>query len=193
MRKAEYSDKNLIVDILTDSFETNQSVNYIVKQDKKRLKRIRSLMDYSFEICYSFGEVFLSQDKSACALILFPDKKKTTLKSILLDIKLILSCIGLSNIKKALNRESKIKAIQPKELMYYLWFIGVDPKHQNKGMGTELLDEIIKDSNLMERPIYLETSTLMNLPWYRKFGFDIYNELDLSYKLFFLRKEAGIT
>lgn len=193
MRKAEYSDKNLIVDILTDSFETNQSVNYIVKQDKKRLKRIRSLMDYSFEICYSFGEVFLSEDKSACALILFPDKKKTTLKSILLDIKLILSCIGLSNIRKALNRESKIKAIQRKELMYYLWFIGVDPKLQNKGIGTELLDNIIKDSNLMERPIYLETSTLKNLPWYRKFGFDIYNELDLSYKLFFLRKEAGIT
>lgn len=193
MRKAEYSDKNLIVDILTDSFETNQSINYIVKQDKKRLKRIRSLMDYSFEICYSFGEVFLSEDKSACALILFPDKKKTTLKSILLDIQLILSCIGLSNIRKALNRESKIKAIQPKELMYYLWFIGVDPKVQNSGIGTELLDDIIKDSNLMERPIYLETSTLKNLPWYRKFGFDIYNELDLSYKLFFLRKEANIT
>lgn len=153
MRKAEYSDKNFIVDILTDSFETNQSVNYIVKQDKK----------------------------------------KTTLKSILLDIKLILSCIGLSNIIKALNRESKIKAIQPKELMYYLWFIGVDPKVQNSSIGTELLDDIIKDINLMERPIYLETSTLMNLPWYRKFGFDIYNELDLSYKLFFLRKEVGIT
>lgn len=193
MIKAVYSDKNLVVGILTDSFETNQSVNYIVKQDKKRVKRIRSLMDYSFEVCYSFGEVFLSDDKKACALILFPDKKKTTLKSILLDVKLILSSVGVSNIRKALNRESKIKAIQPKELMYYLWFIGVDPKHQNSGIGTELLNDVIKDSNLMERPIYLETSTLNNLPWYKKFGFDIYNELDLNYKLFFLKKETGIT
>ena len=77
--------------------------------------------------------------------------------------------------------------------MYYLWFIGVDPKHQNSGIGTELLKDIIKDSNLMERPIYLETSTLKNLPWHKNFGFDIYNQLDLSYKLFFLKKEAGIT
>lgn len=102
MRKAEYSGKNLIIDILTDSFETNQSVNCIVKQDKKRVNRIRSLMDYSFEVCYSYGEVYLSDDKKACALILFPDKKKTTLKSILLDVKLILSCVCLSNIRKAL-------------------------------------------------------------------------------------------
>jgi hypothetical protein len=25
--------------------------------------------------------------------------------------------------------------------------------------------------------------------WYKKFGFKIYNELDLGYKLFFLKKE----
>ena len=44
MIKAAYSDKNLIVGILTDSFETNQSVNYIVKQDKERVKRIREAL-----------------------------------------------------------------------------------------------------------------------------------------------------
>jgi len=77
MKKAEYNDKDLIVDILTKSFETNQSVNYIVKQDSKRLSRIRSLMDYSFEVCHSFGDVFLSDDNKACALVLYPDKKRT--------------------------------------------------------------------------------------------------------------------
>lgn len=191
MIKASYSDKSFVLDILTKSFDTNKSVNYIVKQDKKRVQRVRALMDYSFEICYLFGEVFLSDNKRACALILYPDKKKTTLKSILLDIKLILSCVGLSNVKKALTRESKIKKIQPKEPMYYIWFIGVDPVYQNSGIGTELLNEVIEDSSRKKRPIYLETSTTKNLPWYKKFGFDIYNELDLSYKLFFLKRDAA--
>jgi len=189
MKNANYEDKSLVTDILTKSFDTNQSVNYIAKQDRKRLKRIRALMDYSFEVCYMFGDVFLSDDRKACALILYPDKKKTTLKSILLDIKLILSCIGVENIKKAIARESKIKQLQPKELMYYLWFIGVDPEHQNEGIGSVLLDEIINDSKNKQRPIYLETSTLKNLPWYKKYGFQIYNELELSYKLFFLKRE----
>lgn len=189
MKKAVYNDKNLVVDILTKSFDANQSVNYIIKQDKKRAARIRSLMDYSFEVCYLFGDVFLSDDKKGCALVTYPDKKKTTPKSILLDVKLILSAVGLRNINKTLVRESMINKMHPKEPMYYLWFIGVDPEHQNEGIGSILLDDIIEDSENKGRPIYLETSTLKNLPWYKKFGFQIYHELDLSYKLFFLKRE----
>ena len=191
MKKAKYKDKDLIVEILTKSFETNQSVNYIVKQDTKRLNRIKALMDYSFEVCYLYGDVFLSDDNKACSLVLYPDKKKTTIKSIVLDVKLILSCVGLKNIKKTLGREALIKKIQPKELMYYLWFIGVDPAYQNTGIGSELLNELIVDSKLKERPIYLETSTLKNLPSYKKFVFNINHEVELNYKLFFLIKNLG--
>lgn len=191
MINAEYGDKSLIVDILTNSFDANLSVNYIVQQDKKRLKRIQALMDYSFEVCYGFGKVCLSDDRRACALILFPDQKRTSLKSILLDARLILSCVGIGNIMKAISRESKIKNLQPKELMYYLWFIGVDPGYQHTGTGTKLLNEIIEDSSRQKRPIFLETSTLKNIPWYKKFGFNTYNELDLGYKLFFLKREIN--
>ena len=146
-------------------------------------------MDYSFEVCHAFGEVFVSEDMKACALVLFPDRKRTSLKSIFLDVKLIFSCIGVGNIKKALSRESKIKSLQSNELMYYLWFIGVDPQYQHAGAGTKLLNEVIKDASVRKRSIYLETSTLRNLPWYKRFGFDIYNELDLGYNLFFLKRE----
>lgn len=191
MKVADYVDKNRVIEILARSFDKNQSVNYIVQQDEKRPERIRALMHYSFEVCYAFGRVFLSDDGAACALILFPDQKRTTFKSIWLDIKLILTCVGIGNINKALARESKIKKLQPDESMYYLWFIGVDPDHQNTGVGTKLLNEVIEDSEKEKRPIYLETSTLGNLPWYEKFGFKIYNQLDLGYKLFFLKRELN--
>ncbi len=182
MKKAEYNDKALLVDILSKSFESNKSVNYIVKQDEKRLKRIKALMDYSFEVCYLFGDVLLSDNNEACALVLYPDKKKTTIKSIMLDVNLILSCIGIENIKKTLNREAMIKKIQSKVPMYYLWFIGVDPSYQGSGIGSTLMNELIQDSLTQKRNIYLETSTLKNLPWYKKFGFEMgYNFI--SYKL----------
>jgi hypothetical protein len=189
MIRADYKDKELIIDILTSSFQDNKSVNYIIKQDRKRVERIRNLMNYSFEVCYMFGDVFLSDDRKGCALITLPDKKKTTLKSILLDVKLIFTCTGLSNVKKTIDREAKIKKLQPKEEMYYLWFVGVDPKEQNKGTGSTLLKEVIQQGALKKRPVTLETSTMKNIPWYEKFGFKIYNELDLGYRLFFLKKE----
>lgn len=183
MLKATPEDKELVTDILTRSFANNNSVNYIAG---KKNRRILALMDYSFEVCSLFGEVWLSKDKKACALILYPDKKRTTLKTILLDIKLIKQCIGIRNIKKVLVRESKIEKIKPKTTMTYLWFIGVAPDHQHTGIGSKLLEEIISQSTA---PLYLETSTEKNLPWYEQFGFQIYGELNLGYTMYFLRKE----
>lgn len=187
MIAATYKDKQRVVDILSNSFDDNKSVNYIVKQDSQRKGRIRQLMSYSFDVCHSFGKVLLSDDKSGCALIVLPDKKKTTPKSILWDLKLISSCTGIANIKKAMDRESKIKKLQPNIPMYYLWFIGVDPTMQNKGVGSTLIKDIISNSQSENRTVCLETSTIKNLPWYEKFGFKIYNELDLGYTLYFLK------
>lgn len=187
MVKAAYSDKPLIVEILTNSFDDNKSVNYIVQQDAKRIVRIKRLMAYSFEVCYRFGKVFLSDDRNGCAMVLFPDKKNTTLYTIYLDLSLIFSCIGLFNIKKAMARESKIKKLQLKDGAYYIWFIGVYSNDQSKGIGSILLKELIKDAAWENKTIFLETSTIKNIPWYEKFGFTVYNQLDLGYQLFFLK------
>ncbi|SDH53007.1 GNAT family N-acetyltransferase [Mucilaginibacter gossypii] len=192
MKKAEAADKALIIEILSRSFENNQSVNYIVKQDSSRINAIRALMDYSFEMCSLFGDVWLSDNHQACALVLYPQNKRATFKAILLDVKLIIKAIGLLGIKKTLNRESKIKAKQPKEPMAYLWFIGVEPNQQHKGLGSKLLQEITNDATAKQLPVYLETSTIKNLPWYERFGFIVYSRLELSYNLFFLKREADI-
>lgn len=188
MIKAGKNHKSHVIEILTNSFEDNQSVNYIVKQDIKRKERIRALMDYSFEICYMFGAVYLSDDKKGCALVLYPDQKKFSIKSTLLDVQLLLNAIGLTRVGKAMSRESAIKSNYPNEPIYYLWFLGVFNADQNNGVGSQLLEEIIQDSQKQHKPIYLETSTIKNIPWYQKFGFSIYQELDFGYKLFMLRR-----
>jgi len=188
MIDATYSDKNNVVDILAASFDDNKSVNYIVKQDAHRKQRLRQLMSYSFDVCNSFGRVLFSENKKACALVVFPDKKRTTLKSTLWDIKLITNCIGFKGVSQALSREKKIKTLQPKEPLYYLWFIGVTPDDQHKGLGSALLTEIIQDAEQKKRTLCLETSTGKNIPWYQKHGFTIYNELDIGYRLFFFKR-----
>lgn len=146
-------------------------------------------MEYSYEVCKMFGDVFVSDDRKGCALIVMPEKKKTTLKSIMLDAKFAISCLGLLNIKKAMTRETKIKQVQPDGLLYYLWFIGVDPSCQNKGTGSSLLAEIITEAEKQQRTVCLETSTVKNIPWYQKFGFTIYNEFDFGYRLYCLKRD----
>lgn len=187
MTRAENPNKNLVVNILVDTFMDNKSVNYIIKQDTKRQQRIRMLMEYSYDLCNQFGEVLLTDDKKACALIIFPDKKRTTFKSLLADFKLMVSCTGLRNVRKAIKREAIIKKNHPSIPLIYLWFIGVSTSEQNKGRGTILLKQILEKSKAEGRPVILETSTEKNLPWYLKHGFTIYKELDLGYRLFCLK------
>lgn len=188
MRKAGISDKSIILDILTRSFDDNKSVNYVVKQDQKRVDRITRLMDYSFNVCNEFGEVWISDDQQACALILFPDKKRSSFRTLLWDIKLALSVIGLDRVSAVLKREAMIKANHPKESIAYLWFIGVNPQLQGKGVGSAFIQEVIQECERKKRPIYLETSMEKNLPFYKKFGFEIFQSLKLSYTLYQLRK-----
>lgn len=186
MNKAIAADKNLIVEILSESFDKNPSVNYIVRQDKKHRKRIKALMSYSFDVCSLFGDVWLTDDRKACALVLYPDQKRTTFKSIFLDIKLIYNAITFTSISKALNRESQIKKKQLQVSMMYLWFIGVNPLYQSGGMGSKLLKQVLEEAKRMNRPVFLETSVLKNIEWYERFGFHIYDSLDLDYTLYFL-------
>lgn len=188
MKRADINQKSLVVDILSMSFDDNKSVNYVVKQDSNRQARIRGLMEYSFDICNAFGDVWMANDDQACALVLYPDKKRSTLNAILWDAKLALSVIGLSRVSQVLSRESKIKSFHPKERFTYLWFIGVTPELQNKGKGSQLLHEIINESESQGRPIYLETSVDRNLPWYQKFDFEVFQELNLTYRLYMLRR-----
>lgn len=187
MIKASVKDKVIIVDMLTAAFVGNKSVLYIVKKDIKVLQRIRKLMSYSFDKCLRSGDVFLSDDKNACALFLLPGKKKTCFDSIYADLKLIFTVTGIRNLPKLLKRERMINAVQPSIPFCHLWFIGVHPSWQGKGIGGRFMKELLKyyKNNL----VCLETSTIKNIPWYQQFGFSIYNELNFGYALYCMKLE----
>ncbi len=188
MKLADHSYKSLVIDILSKSFDDNQSINYIVKQDSKRKKRIEGLMGYCFEICMAKGQIFMSDDDKACALILHPEKKMGAIKEMLLELKLAIDSIGVTRSFKVLKREKLIKQNHPKEPFYYLWFVGVTPDEQGNGIGSSLIEKVFQKYDEETRPFYLETSAVKNLSWYKKYGFKIIKELDLGYRLYLMLK-----
>ncbi len=190
MINADKKDKGYIVDLLAESFENNKSVNYIISGGDKKKQQIRALMDYSFEVCSKFGQVYFNEDRTACALVLYPDKKKTDLQTIALDIKLILRCVGFKNIKKVLKREKQIKLLYPTKDIFYLWYVAVDKTEQRKGVGTEFLKKIADYAASVNKDIYLETSAEQNINWYKKLGFELYKEIDFGYTLSCFSKKS---
>lgn len=184
-------ERQLIIEILQQSFRDNKSVNFVVKQDEKRVARIRKLMEYSYFQGERFGKIYLSEDQKACAIVLIPSKKKTSLKGILWDLKLVVQCIGIRNVSNVLKRESEIKKHQPDVPFLHLWYIGVTPACQGQGHGTLLMQQILQDARKMSLPVYLETSMERNFPFYEKLGFEPISSLDhLGYPLKMYLKNA---
>jgi len=192
MIEATYSDRKSAVQILSKSFDSNKSVEYVIKGGPKRRTQIRALMEYAFDMCMLFGEVYISDDKKACALILLPYKKKLTLKSIELDIKILFFCSGIKKLSKVLKREEAIRDFHPENKYAHLWFLGVLPQEQRKGYGSKLLAELTASYSKRHLPVYLETSTRSNLPWYARHGFTLVKELRLGYSLFILKKDLTL-
>jgi ribosomal protein S18 acetylase RimI-like enzyme len=173
-----------MIEILTAAFQNNKSVNFIVKQDKKREKRLRLLIEYSIFHGKSFGELRLNEDKTACAIIVDSEKKKTTIRSIIWDLRLIFGCVGITNVSKILRREKAIKSLLPKEPFLHLWYIGVDPSIQGKGLGSKLLEEIKQLAHSQNKVLQLETSTPINFPFYQKHGFsELARITDFGYEM----------
>lgn len=191
MNAATSIDDDLIVSILMQSFSENRSVNYVTKKRKNKNKSIRALMNYAFYECSVQKGAFLSDDSKGVALFTYPNKRKIKNFRYLVEVfKLIMNAFGLLGINKILKREHYIKSFHPKKDFLYLWFIGIIPNQQGKGNGKKLLQEILSLANHLNVPIYLETSTPENLPFYTKNGFKIYHEWfdkEAGFVLYFLR------
>ncbi|WP_177194206.1 GNAT family N-acetyltransferase [Dyadobacter sp. SG02] len=62
----------------------------------------------------------------------------------------------------------------------------MDKSRQGLGIGSRFLDEVKADAAAMNRAIYLETSTLRNLPFYKRAGLFEYAQLDFGYTLYLI-------
>ncbi|MEM9857366.1 MAG: GNAT family N-acetyltransferase [Bacteroidota bacterium] len=172
---SDHTFKREIINILSRAFDDNLSVNYVIKQGAGRKRRIKELIEYSYQICKKYGVVYINGNTTAVALILRSDRKRFTP---FLDLRLAISSITFPRLLKIFDRETKLKKRRVKEPHLYLWFIGVDPIYQNTGLGSELLTEVLKYADDQGLPICLETSKLSNVPWYKRNEFEVYDSID---------------
>lgn len=60
----------------------------------------------------------------------------------------------------------------PREPHEYLWFLGVVPAAQGRGIGTELLAPVLERADRAQVPAYLEASSPRNRALYERHGFE---------------------
>jgi ribosomal protein S18 acetylase RimI-like enzyme len=67
----------------------------------------------------------------------------------------------------------QMQSYHPKEPCWYLPLIGVDPHHQGRGLGAELMKYALARCDEEHLPAYLESSNPANISLYERHGFEI--------------------
>ncbi len=83
--------------------------------------------------------------------------------------------IGLRTALRGFRAARVIGAYAPSEPFSYLRTLGVDPAHQRRGVGAQLVEQVLRASPAA-LPVYLETAKEQNLSFYTRLGFQCAGE-----------------
>ncbi len=178
MKKAKKTDKDKVVKIICESFDSNPHVNLIIKNDKKRPARMAAMAEYAFKMGMRRNGVHLTDDGLGVAIIFDFNKIKMNFYEYYLQFLLIFKSFTLSRVLMVNSVENLIKKNRASDVDFlYLWFFGVADEALGTSNGRDLMKFIFKMSADKKLPIYLETSLKRNNIIYKRFGFEDYNVL----------------
>ena len=84
-----------------------------------------------------------------------------------------------SNLRATLHLLTFIETKHPREPHWYLATLGTAVEQQGRGVGGALLRPVLEHCDAEGIPCYLESSKERNVPFYRRHGFEVVEELPL--------------
>ena len=120
--------------------------------------------------------LYTNDDRSAAAFWAPPGEWRTPMAHVLRTAPTMLRLMG-RRIVPALAGLQQVERRHPSEPHWYLAALGTDPDHQGKGHGGAVLAPVLERCDREGLPAYLESSKERNVPYYRRFGFDVTEEI----------------
>lgn len=90
------------------------------------------------------------------------------------------SMVHTTNRVTAYKFFSEMATRHPKEEHWYLGILGTDPRFQGRGVGTALITPMLERADEAGVPTYLETQKESNVPYYRRFGFEVTDNFSVN-------------
>jgi len=122
------------------------------------------------------GMVFTTPGFEAASIWAPPGEWKIPFRQIVRHSPAFLKLYGLRFFPN-LQVLTDMEKLHPTEPHYYLEIIGTDPAHQGKGFGSKLMTPMLERADTEGVGAYLESSKESNVPFYRRFGFEVTQEL----------------
>lgn len=124
------------------------------------------------------GEVWTTPDRAATAVWHAPDRWKVRGPDMVVGMPTLVRSLG-RNLFAGLRILQAIERKHPTEPHWYLGILGTAPAHQGKGLGSAVMAPVLERCDAEGLGAYLESSKERNVPYYRRHGFEVTEELPL--------------
>jgi ribosomal protein S18 acetylase RimI-like enzyme len=179
VRRAQPGDRKELASTLGRAFETDPVWTWLFPEPSTRLRRSTQVFQAYLRDALQVGEVYTTPDLGGAALWKPPGRWKLGNAAILRSLPSLLHAFG-TRLPASLEVERKVEAQHPQQPHWYLSVIGTDPASQGKGIGNALIRQVTDRCDQEGLPAYLESSKAENVPFYRRYGFEVTGETVLG-------------
>lgn len=164
--------------VLARAFHDDPLQTYVLPDPDQRARvspaHFAALLRYGLK----FGEVLTTADAIAGVVVwLPPDGWEITPERIAdSDLGRLDALMGAEAAARFLDAIGFLEPFHHRDMPEPHWFtmvIGVDPSQQGRGVGQALLAPLLARADADGLPCYLETAQPANVPFYRRFGFEV--------------------
>ena len=158
---------------LVTAFASDPAIRWMFPDPSQYLHSFPLVLKHFAGGAFDHGSAYRSSDFQAAALWLPPGVNPD---------EAALGAVMEGGVAAALQGEvfsvfEQVGAGHPEEAHWYLPAMGADPMSQGKGYGSELMARGLQPCDHAHVAAYLESTNPANVPFYRRFGFEVIGEI----------------
>jgi ribosomal protein S18 acetylase RimI-like enzyme len=165
-------------EVVTASFFEYPMFTFYFPDPKKRTQNMAWYLGNVLTCALRYGEVFTTPDLAGVAFTLPPGHTKISQWEYLLNGFMLTPLkLGPHDFVRSQDCEAFV-ATTHEEIMcerphYYLWGLAIEPAHKRQGVGTALMQPLLRKADAEKMPFYLETHDENNVKYYQRMGFEL--------------------
>ena len=176
VRKARASDREGVIETLTVAFARDPIIRFQFQDDATYPARAAAFFGHYFDVRIEGGEVCVDDDAGA-ALWSPPGGNRLGAQAVEKDWdENVAPLLSPDELARYESFKKVLDAMTPDEPHWYLGLLGTRPERQRTGVARGLLEPMLARADAETLPVFLETGQAMNVPIYRRFGFDVIAE-----------------
>jgi ribosomal protein S18 acetylase RimI-like enzyme len=171
VRRARPDDAAAVSSVLAAAFTDDPVFRWIVPDDELRPAVNRRMFDLLVEVLAPHDDAWTTADGVHGAALWVPHGRPAMSEDVAESFGAQLVELLAPHDDRLGQLMEAMEAAHPAEPHEYLWFLGVAPAAQGRGVGGSLLAPVLERADRAGHPAYLEATSPRNRALYERHGF----------------------